>query len=252
VTPMECVRQALTCRKPDRIPKALGFFSQELQQTQPKATDDYFNLDIRYAAFAPPRTQNTFRSYLERLPDDVHIGNLSQLRTYHEWHYHPEREGHRLLEHARSLADFVEAILPDRADPKRHGHLPDQVRQWHEQGLAVAGAPPHLGGDLFEPAYRLRGFETFLDDLLGRKDLACYLLDQFTAMLIHSVVILAEAGVDILLLADDVAMPNQLILSPSLWREFFKPRLARAIQTAREVSPDLLIFYHSDGDFTRL
>jgi uroporphyrinogen decarboxylase len=252
VTPRERVRMALTCRKPDRIPKALGFFPQELTQTRPAPTDEFFNLDIRYVEFAPPRSQLTFKTYLERLPAHFHIGSLSQLRTYHEWNYHPEKEGKRLLEHVRSLAEFVDRILPDHGDSGRYGHLPDQVGQWHKEGFAVAGMPPHLGGDLFEPAYRLRGFETFLEDLLIRKDLARYLLDQLTAMLIHSVVLLAQAGVDILLLDDDMAMPNQLILSPALWREHFKPRLAKVIQTVREVSPEILVFYHSDGNFTRL
>lgn len=250
MTPRERVRLALTCRKPDRIPKALGFFPQELPGTRPAPTDEFFKLDVRYVEFAPPRSLEAFNTYLEELPDDVYVGNLSQLKTYHQWQYHPERAGSRLLEHVRSIADFVDAVLPNPGGLKGHRHLPAEIDKWHEQGFAVAGSPPHLGGDLFEPAYRLRGFETFLEDLLERKDLACYLLDQLTAMLLHSVVILAEAGVDILLLDDDVATPNHLILSPALWREYFKPRLADVIRTARDASPDLLVFYHSDGNFT--
>jgi uroporphyrinogen decarboxylase len=54
------------------------------------------------------------------------------------------------------------------------------------------------------------------------------------------------------LLDDDVAMPTGLLISPATWREFFKPRLRSIIGLAREAAPDLLIFYHSDGDFTRL
>ena len=58
--------------------------------------------------------------------------------------------------------------------------------------------------------------------------------------------------VDILLLDDDVAMPNRLMIGPETWREYFKPRLARLINIAREESPQLLVFYHCDGNFTRL
>jgi uroporphyrinogen decarboxylase len=130
--------------------------------------------------------------------------------------------------------------------------LADQVRRWHRQGLAVAGSPPHLGGELFETAYRMRGYQTFMLDLVERKDLAAYLLDQLTAMLVHNALVLAQAGVDILLLDDDVAMPTGLMISPATWREFFKPRLADAIRLARAAAPDLLVFYHSDGNFTRL
>jgi uroporphyrinogen decarboxylase len=130
--------------------------------------------------------------------------------------------------------------------------MTDLVAKWHKEGFSVAGSPPHLGGDLFEPAFRMRGFETFLLDMLLKKDLTHYLLDQLTAMLVHSSLILARSGVDILLLDDDVAMPTQLVISPPLWREYFKPRMADVIKLAREESPDLLIFYHCDGNFTDL
>jgi len=58
--------------------------------------------------------------------------------------------------------------------------------------------------------------------------------------------------VDILILDDDVASPTQLLISPSMWREFFKPRMAEVIRLAREESPELLVFYHCDGNFTQL
>jgi uroporphyrinogen decarboxylase len=112
--------------------------------------------------------------------------------------------------------------------------------------------PPHLGGELFEAAWRLRGFENFMIDLVERVEMADYLLDQLTSMLIENALILARAGIDILLLDDDVAMPTGLMISPSTWRRHFKDRLAEVINIAREESPDLLVFYHCDGDFTRL
>ena len=105
---------------------------------------------------------------------------------------------------------------------------------------------------MFESGYRLRGFTNFLADLVRNKPLAHYLLDQLTALMLHSALILARAGVDILLLDDDVAMPTGLIIGPATWREFFKPRLADVIRLAREVQPELIVFYHSDGDFTPL
>ena len=43
-----------------------------------------------------------------------------------------------------------------------------------------------------------------------------------------------------------------LLIGPDTWREYFKPRLAKVINLAREESPELLVFYHCDGNFTRL
>jgi len=42
--------------------------------------------------------------------------------------------------------------------------------------------------------------------------------------------------VDILLLDDDVAMPNRLEIDPETWREYFKSRLTRVINLEREES----------------
>jgi len=245
----ERVRLALTCEHPDRIPVSLGFFSQSLPGISD--ADEHFGTDVRYAEFSPPAGQDDFLRYLRRLPPDVHVGSTAQLRIYHEWDYHPETPGGRLSE-ARSVAELAEAVFPDLTNPQRYASLADQVQRWHEAGLAVASSPPHLGGELFESAYRLRGFQQFLLDLKERPALANYLLDQLTAVTIHNALVLAQAGVDVLLLDDDVAMPTGLMISPATWREFFQPRLRSIIELAREAAPDLLIFYHSDGDFTRL
>jgi uroporphyrinogen decarboxylase len=248
----ERVRQALCCRTPDRIPKALGFFDQDLAAIAPTSPEDYFDLDIRYAEFDPPDNQDTFRRYLDTLPQDIHLGNPAQLRTYHEWRYHPQRGTARPLSGVRSLKDLANYVLPDLSHPARHAGLARKVQDLHDSGFSVAGAPPHLGGELFEAAWRLRGFENFMIDLVYRTEIADYLLDQLTAMLVENALILARAGVDILLLDDDVAMPTGLMIGPATWRRHFKDRLANVINIAREQSPDLLIFYHCDGNFTRL
>ena len=248
----ERVREALRCRKPDRIPKALGFYDQTLEAIEPQTPEAYFSLDICYAEFDPLPNQDAFRRYMDGIPEDIHVGSPAQLRTYHEWQYHPERGAARPLGRVRSLRDLQEYVLPDLSNPIRHAGLAKKVQRLHTRGYAVAGAPPHLGGELFEAACRLRGFENFMLDLAYHSDMADYLLDQLTSMTVENALILARAGVDILLLDDDVAMPTGLMIGPDTWRRYFKYRLAGVIDAARQESPDLLIFYHCDGDFTKL
>jgi len=133
----ERVRLALTCQRPDSIPVSLGFFSQSLPGI-PDA-DEHFNLDVRYAEFSPPAGQDDFLRYLRRLPKDVHVGTTAQMRTYHEWDYHPEVAGGR-LSGASSVAELAEAYFPDLTSPQRYAGLAEQVQRWHAQGLAVAGS----------------------------------------------------------------------------------------------------------------
>jgi uroporphyrinogen decarboxylase len=192
---------------------------------------------------------------LESLPAGVHVGSIAQLRTYHDWGYHPEgAEGEASTAGlgAHRIAERIAGLVPRITDRRRHAHLKADVDAWHRRGLAVAGSPPHLGGELFESAWRLRGFDLFMKDLVKRPEVVDYLLDQLSLMAGESARIVAEAGVDVLVLDDDVAYKDGLLLSPAMWRRFFKPRLAGIIAKARAAAPGLVVLYHSDGDFTAL
>jgi uroporphyrinogen decarboxylase len=123
------------------------------------------------------------------------------------------------------------------------------VEDLHARGLAAGGNLPHLGGELFEAAWRLRGLENFLLDLLERPDWAHFLLDRLSDLARRNAETLARAGVDVLALDDDVGMPRTMMISPTAWREFFKPRLAAIIGAARAVKSDLRVLFHSDGYF---
>ncbi len=241
----ERVLTAMRGGEPDRVPCALGFFAQGLFGAAD--ADEYFGTDVRFVEFAPPAGQDTFLEYVASLPPDVHVGSAAQLRTYHEWGYHPERDDARP----------VSRLLPRPVEPRRHAHLRDEVERLHSRGLAVAGSPPHLGGELFESAWRLRGFDVFMKDLAKRPEVVGYLLDQLETMATESACILAGAGVDVLVLDDDVAYNGGLLISPAMWRRHFKPRIARIIAAARRAAaesgaPEPAILYHCDGDFTVL
>ena len=247
---LERVRTALAGKRPDRVPCALGFFLQSLFGSED--ADELFETDVRFVEFAPPPSQHRFHEYLESLPPGLHVGSRAQLQTYHEWGYRPERTSTRAPTTLRALGDRVTRLLPRLTEPRRHAHLAERVQRLHARGVAVAGSPPHLGGELFESAWRLRGFELFMKDLLKRPELVEYLLDQLAAMAAENAELLARAGVDVLLLDDDVASARGLLISPAMWRRFFKPRLAQIIEAGRGASPEMFVFYHSDGNFAAL
>jgi uroporphyrinogen decarboxylase len=74
------------------------------------------------------------------------------------------------------------------------------------------------------------------------------LLERITKLRIFQAQTYAQVGVDILALGDDIAMQRGMIMSPRMWRKWFKPRLIRVIDAARAVNPDILVWYHTDGD----
>jgi len=42
-------------------------------------------------------------------------------------------------------------------------------------------------------------------------------------------------------------MQTGMMMSPEIWRNYFKPRMAKIIEAARRIKPGLHMFYHSDG-----
>jgi uroporphyrinogen decarboxylase len=182
-----------------------------------------------------------------RYPRDTHLGQAELLGTYAEWQYYPGLPEANPLAQATTPADLEAFSWPDITADYRSATLREQVEVLHQAGYAAAGGPPHLGGELFETAWRLRGLARFLLDLAENASLAHVLLDRLADICRQNALLLAGAGVDILVLDDDVGMPETMILSPKMWRTFLRPRMASIIASARAANPELRVLYHSDG-----
>jgi uroporphyrinogen decarboxylase len=207
-------------------------------------------IDVHFVEFPISPEEEALRQQAEPYSPDTRLGNPSQIATYARWDYRPETPEFRSpLAGARSLDELREFPFPDVTVPYHAESLGEQVQDLHARDLAAGGNLPHLGGELFEAAWRLRGLENFLLDLLERPAWADYLLDRLTSLAVRNAETLARAGVDVLALDDDVGMPGTMFFSPETWRRFFKPRMTRIIQAARAICPGLRILYHSDGTF---
>ena len=248
--PRTRILAALAREQPDRVPKVLGFRVKEFSGRDDEALARELGLAARFVEFEPSDDDQRLADYLRGLPPDVDVGDLRLLRSYVEWGYEPNVVETNPLGTAQVADDIRRFAFPDVGADPRHRGLRDRVSQCHAEGYAVVGAPPRLGGELFETGYRLRGFERFMEDLAGRPTLADYLLDQLEAIMRRNVAILGEAGIDVLAIDDDVAIATGMLISPMMWRRYFKPRLRRIIRAARLARPELRVLYHSDGNFT--
>jgi uroporphyrinogen decarboxylase len=207
-------------------------------------------VDVRFVEFPPGPAAAKLDRLQEIYPLDTRLGSPAQVTTYERWEYRPEDPKLRNpLARASSIDDLKAFSFPDPSDPSHVEEVARQVEDLHARGLAAGGNPPHLGGELFETAWRLRGLENFLLDLVERPDWADLLLDRLTEHARDHAVTLARTGVDVLALDDDVGMPGTMMISPATWRRFFKHRMAEIIEAARAVHPDLCVLYHSDGHF---
>lgn len=92
--------------------------------------------------------------------------------------------------------------------------------------------------------------EDLMMDMMSDDPIASYLLDEVTARAAHRAASYARAGVDMLYLGDDIGMQRTPMMSLELYCKWLKPRLAAVIRAARDVNPDILVFYHSCGFVT--
>jgi len=241
---------ALDGGQPDRVPRALNFYRVEIEQLAPPGAYHDGLIDVQFVAFDPSPEEEELHRLARPFSPDTRLGTPVQVATYARWDYHPETPDQRNpLARAASLDDLRAFPFPDLSAPYRVDGLVRQVQDLHARGLAAGGNLPHLGGELFEAAWRLRGLENFLTDLLKRPAWAHFLLDRLAELAQRNAETLARAGIDVLALDDDIGMPGTMMIGPATWRTFFKPRLAGIIRAVRAIKPDLRVLFHSDGYF---
>lgn len=101
---------------------------------------------------------------------------------------------------------------------------------------------------IFEAAAHLRGLENVMSDMLQNKDYAHALFDKVMEYPLQAGRKFAEMGADMIWTGDDIAMQTGMMISPNLWREFFKHRYAKLFEAYKKTNPQIKIAYHSDGN----
>ncbi|MBN1341090.1 MAG: hypothetical protein JXQ73_00315 [Phycisphaerae bacterium] len=101
---------------------------------------------------------------------------------------------------------------------------------------------------MFEISWFLRGFDGFMEDLALRPERACAVMDRVGAYLMERARRMLEAGaglIDMMEYNDDVGSQRGLLISPAMWREFVRPRIARFVEMCK--SYGVKVRYHSCG-----
>lgn len=109
---------------------------------------------------------------------------------------------------------------------------------------------PNFGFALFERAWSLRGFDTFLMDLALDCDYASELFDRITEIQLVLIQRFIKLGVDGGYFGDDYGAQKNMLFSPMQWRDLVKPRLARLFAPFREAG--LPVILHTDGQVAEI
>jgi len=114
----------------------------------------------------------------------------------------------------------------------------------HDKGLASFA---FMQMTVWEASWYLRSMEELMVDMMTESEAATILLDRITDFACDKARAYASSGIDILSLGDDIGTQNSLMLDVALWEKWLQPRLERVIRAAKQIKPDILIFYHSCG-----
>ncbi|HEC43330.1 MAG TPA: hypothetical protein ENI20_10925 [Bacteroides sp.] len=150
---------------------------------------------------------------------------------------------HHPMKNFSSLDEMKAYPLPDYTNVD-FSPLKNKMDKIHDQGLAVFVWQECT---IWETAWYLRSMENLMMDMAMGDEKASWLLDQITEKACYRAEIFARQGADILGLGDDVGMQVSIMMSIGMYQEWLKPRLAKVIQAAKNVNPDILISYHSCG-----
>jgi len=153
--------------------------------------------------------------------------------------------------------EVIEAPLADISseDEVRRFPMPDPLAEGRFDGaqadIARFKDDYFIIGDLeltmFEMAWHMTGMEQAMLAMSAGEPYFEVLLDRVKAFSIGVGKRLVELGVDAIWTGDDFGSQHGMLISPTMWRDMFKPRYAELFAELRAANPELLICYHSDG-----
>lgn len=225
---------ALEHRQPDRPPIAMHFAPEARQ----KLTDrlglgerdlrewidgDFASIgpsfpqpasEIRYA---DPTIEVTEEGYFL----DIYRVPFRQVQT--EFQSYVELAGRPPLRDCQTVEE-LDAFPWPTADMWDYSDIPARLEASKDKTPCA-----HSRG-FFEIAHFMRGMDNFLMDLALNPDLACALMDHIADYLFERTRRILEAGGGRYVICeynDDIASQRGLMISPGMWREHIKPRVAR-------------------------
>jgi hypothetical protein len=147
----------------------------------------------------------------------------------------------RVVYHPLQHVSLNEFKFPDL--DKKFEKMGDSIKNWQGKYF-VQG---NMSCTFFETARSIRGFDTFIIDLYANSGFVNELLDRLLKYRLDMGKRFVELGVDCIQLGDDVGAQTGMLLHPSLWRKYFKPRMKTLIDELKKAG-NVYIWYHSDGN----
>lgn len=166
------------------------------------------------------------------------------------WHYVDYGPGRYLeileypLANVNDLAGMNAFAFPDPEAEFESINLDDVLARYGETHWIVGGPV----GTMFETAWMLRGLEQFMIDLVDNEAYARALIERGMRYHLTLARRFIEKGVDMIWTGDDFGEQHKMLMSPRMWRRYFKPLYREFYAELKQMNPDIVIAHHSDGN----
>ena len=137
--------------------------------------------------------------------------------------------------------DLKNFVIPDPNASYRFDKIKHAVKEIGSEKCIVARVR-----DVFSEPRDLMGFENFLVSFYTEPDLVEYLVKASADYSIQICNNLKDLGIEVIVIGDDYANNDSLLLSPDMFRNQVLPHLHRLVQHAKSLG--LKVIKHSDGD----
>lgn len=139
----------------------------------------------------------------------------------------------------KSWDDWACLSIPDIREERRWQMLAGARLRASDRFLLADGI------SIYERVHFIRGLTNTWTDIYDAPEQLGQLIDVLVEMNLYAIERYAEAGADGYIFCDDWGLQDALMISPTKWREIWKPRYARIYRAAHEAG--LLTFLHSCG-----
>lgn len=248
MTPRENILCALRRQNPDYVPWAMDLCDSLVQRLREErgVTDfyQYYELPYRYIQLQPTHLKGQYDSYYKKgtLPenaviDEWGVGHVPAGLAHFSSMRHP-------MEHFSSSKEVWDFPVPDLLADYRWEGVAEQIHQIQEAGfLAVYSAV-----QVFEPAWYLRGLENMLMDLYDENEIGKACLERVCQIQEQVSAKIASLGIDMIVFGDDVGTQKSMMMSKDIWNRQIRFTMERCIGAAKRANPEVLAYYHSDGN----
>ena len=210
------VFKALSFNNPAYVP--IYFFNQDQDQS------DIVALEVQKHFLGPGKDRSEWGFAWERMDETMGQPSTNLINT-------PE--------------DLYKMNVPDPDDPIHFEGLKDFNRAYSDRfrlaSLSLSG---------FTTMSFLRGFNNLMIDLVEEPQLVHDLADRVFGFEEGLIRLLPACGFDAVAFFDDWGTQDGMIISPTSWRKYFKPRYARQFALAHQLG--LKVYFHCCGYFPQI